>query len=127
MHMDCCLVRFDRFIISFIIRLLIIEERIHLCLNKCFHLKKLVKYTHTRHQFQFQPIYLTNFYKYSYLKISIRLFNLFLDDFLDVSKYSFLKSFKNYLILINFYNKFLENKNDYIFPVTLIDWSCLLL
>ncbi len=33
-----------------------------------------------------QPIYLTNFYKYSYLKIFIHLFNLFLDDFLDVSK-----------------------------------------
>ena len=42
-------------------------------------IKKVGKGTRTRHQ----PIYLTNFYKYSYLTISIRLFNLFLDDFLD--------------------------------------------
>jgi hypothetical protein len=56
--------------------------------------KKVGKSTRTRHQFN-QPIYLTNFYKFSYLTISIRLFDLFLDDFLDLSKYSFLKSFKN--------------------------------
>jgi hypothetical protein len=72
-------------------------------------IKKVGKGTRTRHQ----PIYLTNFYKYSYLTISIRLFNLFLDDVLDLSKYSFLKSFKNYHILINFYNKFLKNRNSW--------------
>jgi hypothetical protein len=74
--------------------------------------KKVGKSARTRYEFN-QPIYLTNFYKYSYLTISVRLFNLFLDDFLHVSKYSFLKSFKNYHTLINFYNKFLKNKNSW--------------
>ena len=39
--------------------------------------------------------------------------NLFLYDFLNVNKYSFLKSFKNYNNLINFYNKFIKNRNSW--------------
>ncbi len=98
------LVSFDRFIISFIIRSLILEERIHLCLKQILSFKKVGKSTRTRHEFN-QSIYLTNFY------IHYRLFNLFLDDFLDLSKYSFLKSLKNYHISIFIIN-FSRNKNS---------------
>jgi len=74
--------------------------------------KKVSKSSRIRNQFD-HPIFLTNFYKYSYLAISIRLLNLFLYDFLNVSKHSFLKSFKNYNNLINFYNKFIKKINSW--------------
>ena len=70
--------------------------------NQMLSFKKVDKRNRIHHQFD-QPIFLT---------ISICLLNLFLYDFLNVSKYSFLKSFKNHNNLINFCNKFIKNRNS---------------
>ena len=90
--MDYNLVDFVPFITWSFTLILKLKERKHLCSNECFHLKRWAKGA----VFASASIWSTNFYKYSYLTISIRLINLFLYDFLNVSKYSFLKSFKNY-------------------------------
>ena len=58
---------------------------------------------YTRRLFN-QPLFLTKLYNYSYLSISIRILNLFLFGFLNLSKSSFMKKFRDPNILINFFN-----------------------
>ena len=67
---------------------------------------------YTRRLFN-QPLFLTKLYNYSYLSISIRILNLFLFGFLNLSKSSFMKKFRDPNILINFFNLYLKDRDNW--------------
>ena len=58
-------------------------------------------------------LFLTKLYNYSYLSISIRILNLFLFGFLNLSKSSFMKKFRDPNILINFFNLYLKDRDNW--------------
>ena len=67
---------------------------------------------YTRRLFN-QPLFLTNLYNYSYLSISIRILNFFLFGFLNLRRSSFMNKFRYPNFLINFYNFYLKERDNW--------------